>query len=536
MDEPAQDTGQGTLTTFGQLLTPPERLLTVLRRAATAADLKPLLELEDNFVAVYTSGRHVWIVNSLYSLTAYFYALTPTGFAHGDTVHAVARSADVDLSWNHEAIADLMALGHLVSDETLARGVRSVPQGAVLHWDGERLETRRFQHGELAAPADGRDLSERLIELFLDGLRAGAGGRPVTTASSGLDSRVNLAGLLHLGLRPELLVMGDPASKDVAIVKEMGRAFDLRVNHVPLELSDYLDAAGEIARVTNGVKPFDHWHTHVFARRSGYGRGDQVVTGNNGEHVRAVGFDYGALALGLDGLSRHDGHRITDHLLARYWGMKTHVILRPEEIRACGPEFAAYYGTSRQNQKWMGVMPPDRSFVWQSDAFVLEQRRRVFQACGLKLMSLHFSPFSPYMRKGWIDAAWSLPLAWRLGSRWHRHAVERLCPRLLDFPEEKEASRMLRRQRPLAWVPRLNKIYRRPRPIPYMDYDPLLRRREVAALLGDHAAELEDFMPKRLVESIVDEQLRSGGRRQLFVTLTGMAVWRASMRGARPTA
>jgi asparagine synthase (glutamine-hydrolysing) len=518
------------LTVFGQLIRPQAELLTTFRNAATIADLVPLLRLDDNYVAVYEAGEQVWIVNAFYSLNAYFYSLANGRFLHGDSIHALAQRGPVDLSWNYQAIGDLFALSHLVADDTLARGVKPVPQGSILHWDGAHLDLQRFRHQEFAAPVAPPEAPDRLIELFLDGLRAGAGACPIATSSAGLDSRVNLAGLLHLGFRPELCVMGDPASKDVVVVKQMARAFDLRVNHVLLEPRDYVDAAAEVGRVTNGVKPMDHWHTYVLAKKSGYRREDRVVTGNNGEHVRAVGFDYGVLSRAVDEVSRYDRGLVTGPLLAKYWQMKTHLILRSSELRRCPPEFARYYGTKQQNEKFMSVMPADQTFVWKNDAFVLEQRRRGFQACGLKLMSLGFSPFSAYMRKSWIDAGWRLDLSFRLGSRWHRHAVERLCPALIAFPEEKQADRMLRRQRPLAWAPVIKRVYRTPKVVPYMDYGALLSSKEVVGLLADHASELDDFLPRAVVNDIVDEQLRDGSRVKLVATLTGMALWRASMR------
>jgi hypothetical protein len=239
------------------------------------------------------------------------------------------------------------------------------------------------------------------------------------------------------------------------------------------------------------------------------------------------------LSHALDGLSRFDHQLVTGPLLARYWRMKTHVELRPEELRRCPAEFASYLGSKRQNDKFMGVMPSDQTFVWRNDAFVLEQRRRVFQSCGLKLMSLGFSPFSPFMRKGWVDAGWHLALSFRLGSRWHRYAIERLCPALLAFPEEKEADRMLRRQRPLAWAPHLRDVYRRPKAVPYMDYAGLLRRQDIVGLLHDNASELDDFLPRPLVHEIADEQSKRGNRGRLVAMLIGMALWRASLRGAR---
>jgi hypothetical protein len=327
--------------------------------------------------------------------------------------------------------------------------------------------------------------------------------------------------------------MGAPASKDVVVVKQMAQALNLRVNHVLLELRDYLDGALEVCRLTNGVKPMDHWHTYVLAKKSGYRREDRVITGNNGEHVRAVGFDYGVLSHALDGVSRYDRGVLTKPLLAKYWEMKTHVILRPSELRQCPPEFVRYYGTKQQNEKLMSVMREDQSFVWKNDAFVLEQRRRGFQACGLKLMALGFSPFSAYMRKSWIDAGWRLDLSYRLGSRWHRRAVERLYPKLLAFPEEKQPDRMLLRQPPLAWAPGVKRLYRGPKVVPYMDYGELLRRKELVSLLADHASELDGFLPRAVVNDIVDEQLREGSRGKLVAMLTGMALWRASMRTVR---
>jgi hypothetical protein len=528
---PPLDPPTDRLTVFGQLLCDRSPMLRAFRSASTIADLKPLLELEDNFVAVYESAGSVWIVNSLYSLNAYFFAEAASGFFHGDTIGAVAAKAPMDLSWNYEAIADLLALEHLVGDDTLLKGVRPVPQGAILHWNGARLALETFSFDEFLSPVDG-PVPERLLDLFQADLEVGAGKRAIVTLSSGLDSRVNLAGLIHLGLRPEVCVMGRSESKDVQIARAIAQEFDLPFNHVRFESRDFVEAALPACRLTNGVKPLHHWHTYLLATKSGYGPADHVITGNNGEHVRAAGFDFGIVARGLDALSRHDGHTVSGRLLAKVWELRTRILLRPEEKARCAPDLGRYYGTARQTRKFMSVMP-DASFARQNDAFVLQQRRRGFQACGLKLMSVGFFPYSAYMRKSWVDAGWQLDLRWRLGSRWHRYAVARLCPALLRFPEEKEAHRMLRRQRPLAWAPLVKKAYRLPKPIGYMDYPALLRHKDIIDLLYDRADALEGFMPRALVLDVVDEQVRTGGRGPLFGILTAMAVWRASLLDAR---
>src|SRR5262249_47453417 len=147
--------------------------------------------------------------------------------------------------WDHEAVADMLALGHLVGEESLARGVRPVAQGEILHWDGARLDRWKARWRDLTPPSPpaSNQLENELIDLFLQALQAGVSSRPIATSSSGLDSRVILAGLLHLGMRPELLVMGDPQSKDVGVVRQMAAAFGLPVNHVELEAREYVDRA-----------------------------------------------------------------------------------------------------------------------------------------------------------------------------------------------------------------------------------------------------------------------------------------------------
>ncbi len=518
------------LSLFGQPLFDKAALLPRFRAARRPEDLVPLLELADNYVAVYESGKDVLIVSSLYSLSPYFYSFDRGVFLHGDTIHELVRKGTIDLTWNCEAIADHLALEHVVGDDTLVRGARPVPQGAILHFDGARLTEKRFRFDAFSRPLPAQEIPQRLIDLFLEGLSIGAGKRAIMTASAGLDSRVNLAGLLHLGHRPELCVMGDPASRDVQVVKAMAEAFDLPVNHVELAPRDYVDCAVATCLATNGVKPLVHWHSYILGKKAGYRRDDHVITGNNGEHVRAAGFDAGILALALDAISRHDGGRVRDPIQRRVFKKRTFRLLREDELALCAPELRRYYGAQPQNDKLMAVLP-DMSFVSQADAFVLEQRRRGFQACGLKLFSYGFTPFSAYMRKSWIDAGWQLGLSWRVGSRWHRYAVERLFPRLLDFPEDMELHRMRRRERPLRWMPPFRSAHKH-RNVPYVNAELLTRNREILALLRDNAAELEGFMPRSLVLAIADEHETKGGRARLCGTLTGMAVWRAALRGA----
>jgi hypothetical protein len=519
-----------SLRIIGQIGVAADTLYPLFRAARSADDLATLLRTDGNFLLIYCRGAEAFVVNSHYSLNNYFYLEQGGRFLHGDTIHALVRQGGCDLAWNFEAIADLLALEHVIDNETLLRGVRAVPMGTIQHWDGHRLTTRIHRWTEFCepVPGSGREIAHRLIDLMLEGLRAGVGARPILTASSGLDSRLNLAGLLHLGIRPELAVMGQPGAKDAETVTTMGHSLGLRVNHIVPEARDFVDGAAEIARLTNGVKPLNHWHTFVIASKAGYGASDRVLTGNNGEHVRAVGFDYGLLAHGLDALSRTGSGALSQPFLRRYWTMKRWLPIEPAELPHCAADFVGYYRSGHQIERFIAVMPK-MSFAWQCDSFILEQRRKGFQSAGLQLFRSRFPIYSPFLNKRWVDAGWSLPLGWRLDSRWHRYAVQRLYPQLTEFPEERETRRLRLHRKPLHWMPGVRKLYREAHVVPYVDYGTLLRRDDVLALLYDHAAELDGFVSQKFIYRIIDEQRQSGHRTRLFSTLAAIAVWRSTL-------
>lgn len=532
-----RDPPRDTLTVVGQLSVTPQSLEPLFTAARSVDDLAPILSNDGNFLLVHRRGAEVFIVNSHYSLNNYFYAEQRGRFLHGDTLHGLVQQGECELAWNFESVADLLALEHVIGNATLLKDVRAVPMGTIQHWDGHKLVSRSYpwQQFREELAGSGREVAERLIELLLEGLTAGVGARPILAASSGLDSRVNLAGLLHLGISPELAVMGQPGAKDAEIVTTMGRALGLAVNRIFPEARDFVDGASEVARLTNGVKPLNHWHTFVLASKAGYGAAERVLTGNNGEHVRAVGFDYGLLAHALDGMSRLGSPALTQPLLREYWTRKRWLPLEPQELAHCAGDFVRYYGSARQIDRIISVMPR-MSFVWQCDDFILEQRRKGFQAAGLRLFRAHFPIYSPFLNKRWIDAGWSLPLRWRLDSRWHRYTVQRLFPRLTEFAEEKESAGLRLHTKPLHWMPGINRLYHAPRVVPYVDYDGLLRRDDVLAFLYDNTDALDGLMSRELVHRVVDTQRRTGRRGRLFSVLAAIAVWRASLLAARRTA
>jgi asparagine synthase (glutamine-hydrolysing) len=68
--------------------------------------------------------------------------------------------------------------------------------------------------------------------------------------------------------------------------------------------------------------------------------------------------------------------------------------------------------------------------------YYFEQRVPNFYANGIKMYMDSSQWRSPFHSRRWIDQIWNLPASWKLGSNWHRFAIAKNMPKLLEFPEE----------------------------------------------------------------------------------------------------
>ena len=150
------------------------------------------------------------------------------------------------MDWNYTAVGDLLTFDHTLDDDTLTE---SRPYSAPI------IEEAR---GDLAA----------LTVSILKENITNPGGT-VLSASGGFDSRLLLAGLLHLGIKPRLLVCGPTGNFDRDVVEQIGKRFSLEVIAVELCAQDYVDHAERIVEVTGGTKAPRHWHTYLYPLKAG---------------------------------------------------------------------------------------------------------------------------------------------------------------------------------------------------------------------------------------------------------------------------
>lgn len=308
-------------------------------------------------------------------------------------------------------------------------------------------------------------------------------------------------------------------------MEAIGHQFGLKVRGIELATEDYLEAAAKISCATSGTKPAAHWHTYIFTAKSGVTPNDRLLVGANGEFVRTYYLDKGIMALAADFL-------LPGIALREFWKRKAKPALKNEELCGVSSEAAdSLCDRSAQVARLAGARPGG-SPLRQLDHFYLEERVRHFVGNGLALYGLSAAWRTPFLSVPWIAEAEKLPRKWKLGNNWHRHAIARLCHKLLDFPEEHVAPAMAKTHPPLYWLP----SRRQQQTVGYADYEKVFRDERILSLLLDHANDVSDLIDPGIIEKIVAEQRISGTRQRAVSILLALAVWRRSVLpgGKRP--
>lgn len=394
--------------------------------------------------------------------------------------------------WNYTAVADLFAIDHTLGDDTLTD---SPPYS-----------------DPIIEESDG-DLTELTVSLLQECI---TNPRDVVlSASGGFDSRLLLAALLHLGIRPRLMVCGPRGNFERDVVEQMGAKLSLEVMAVELCAQDYVDHAERIVALTGGTKTARHWHTYLYPLKAGLDTDCNIVVGANGEFMRSFYYDRGVVAKATTVLPRRA-------LLKRFWRRKARHRFSREQLRGLSEPIRGDLsgpGARRRIDRLVGASR-GADFLSSLDHFYYHQRVKNFIGNGLKLYGQFGEVVAPMADRRWVAVAKSMSRNDKLGSRWHRRAIEQLCPELLSFPEQGTGRPMTAEPGPVYWKKKRGKGP------PYADYANWFRASAFVEMVMDRRASVGDLMSPDLVESV----LRSGNVRQISA-ITSLAVF-ASLGGA----
>jgi asparagine synthase (glutamine-hydrolysing) len=384
-------------------------------------DLQAAAELDGRFAVAIQAGKHTSLFCSADGVTQLFYTVQGGELHYGTSVSDVIESAGLNWQWDYEALVDLATFAHLIGDQTLHPAVRRVGSAELIHWDGTALSKETLK---LPPTCSTGDPAQEAIDIVLDVVRSEAQPDDLISLSAGFDSRVILAAFLALGLKPNLLVMGGTRSTDATIATEIARSFSLPLERVPLDGSRMIGDRSLISRATSGTKTIDNWHTYEYiaAARSA---GTNIWIGSNGEFARTFFVDRG--------LQFYAAHAVGSPVVKKFWDVKVSRTALPESMRPLLVEELRECLRSERLIARVLRFFPHRSLGETNDQLYLE-RVRQFIANGLRLVSTRYSPHAPFLHPGWIAAVKRMPRHWKLGNRWHRHAIRQLCPELLRFP------------------------------------------------------------------------------------------------------
>jgi asparagine synthase (glutamine-hydrolysing) len=390
-------------------------------QAAVQADITSAARLEGEFAVATQSSGGTSIFCSGVGVTQLFYAVRDGKFHYGDTVSDVVEAAGFDWIWDYDALTNLAVFGHLIGKQTLHPAVSRVGKGELVRWNGSAISTKTYVIDQKISSNPVNDAIDALLESVRSQHKPG----DVISVSAGFDSRVILAAFLSLGLKPNLVVMGAENSTDVLIASQIAKTFNLPLEHVPVCGTRGLADRFLITRLTSGTKTIENWHTYEYTAGASFPAGSGIWIGSNGEFARTFYVDRG--------LQFYAANAVGTPMVKKFWQTKISRNSLPDTLRpALTDEFLECLSSEKQLTQLQSFFSFE-SLAQVNDHLYLE-RVRQFIANGLRLVSTKYTPKTPFLDPRWIAAVQRMPRRWKLGNRWHRHAIRRLFPKLLAFP------------------------------------------------------------------------------------------------------
>jgi len=499
-----------------------------------------LLELEGDYVIVVESSCESYIVSSTYCVVPYYYTLFEDKLFHGETVIDILRESCMPCSWNWRALADLVQLDYVLENETLHTRIHRVPNASILHFKDGTVKVFSLSWEEVHGSFNGDP--EEALKALNESVRIWANSTVIVAMSAGFDSRLILSSLLEEGFRPTLLSMGGDDCEDVIVPRLIASSLGLKHIQAELNLEDYLTHAKRIAYLTNGTKNAWHWHSYIYPLKAKIVPEVPFFVGTFGEFARSKHLDGGVAVLVADFLP-------ASFTLRLFWRERLEKrVFRKEELAGMNPQFSSEFSHVKQEERIHRLVRLCRKqFLSGLDRFRAEQTLRNFEGMGLKLVSASVSARMPFVARGWAGSVWNLDRVWKLGCRWHRWAIARNYPALLNFPEEHGGREMCWRP-PLSYWLRtgfgiretimkllsakksfMPESPRSGKGRPYAPYGEWFRSSRILDFIAENAHLLSDIMSRSVVDSVVEEQRARGSRTAAIAFLLNLVFWKINL-------
>lgn len=464
--------------------------------------IKPLRMMGGEYTIVYTIGSSVGIITSPIGAMQYFYYYDGSNFYHGEEVLDIVKESGIEWEWDYESLGDLCELENLTEQRTLHKRIKRVPPFSVLLYKNKLIV---FKNHLISTFKERVTSPTEAVRILNKETYKWASKSPYISLSGGFDSRVILSSMLRNDICPSVVTVGEEESTDVKVARSITKEYGLEHRVVQLTLDDLIDNGEEIARITNGSKPSCHWNTYLYPKKASIPKSESFYVGTLGEFARNYYFDKGIAAMLLDGLPEIVGYKFWEKKILRHRTFKEKELLM---LSSCLHEQLNSNGVVNRARR--NSMLGRGGFMERGTRYYLEQRVPSFYANGIKMYNSSGNWRSPFHNVAWLDVIWNLNEKWKLGSNWHRLAIERNWPGLMKFPEEKGFRKdiMQNKAAPFYWIP----VMQRSKYKTYDLSDRWYKSKKIKEFLIDNSNMISELVHPKLVESILWEQEERGGR------------------------
>ena len=491
-----------------------------IERLIRDGKMNKILDASGEFTIVHEDELRVLVFTSWIGAIHYYYYYDGDRFCHGQQIIDIVKTMRLNWEWDWVSVGDVCCQENLTENRTLHKSIKRIPPGSLLVYDGRlRIYSKSLIDEFKEYSADPVEA----VEVFNNETLKWASASSYLSLSGGFDSRVILSSMLKQNIYPTVVTLGGTESTDVKVASQIADRFGLPHIKVRLELEDLLESGERIAYITNGTKPACHWHTYMYPQKANVPQDVSFFVGTLGEFARCYYFDKGMLSLLLDG-SKENGQEI-------FWRLKfdRHTTFMQEEHKYLSPELSMEIdkqGIGRKAKR--NARLSGGNLLAGGSRYYLEQRVPNFYSNGIRMYNETSGWRSPFHNKRWLEIIWSLQENWKLGSNWHRLAIKRNFPALLQFPEEKgfRQNRMMEKAPPFYWLP----IFQRQK---YKSYDLSEnwycddRIREV---ILDNKDLLSDIVETNFCDKIIKEHRERRTRTKAISFLLTMLYFKKALR------
>ncbi len=359
----------------------------------------------------------------------------PRGFSFASELKAVVRAPGVRPRLEPGAVADYLTFGFPMGEKTLAEDVSLLPPGSTLVYDlarrtvDIRRRTRISDFFSLRAPGRARYIEEVTDGLVASVSRAAPAGDPVDLSlSGGLDSRLILAALGHLGRPVSSYTLGVRGCADQVIAERLARlggashrSFELDQSY----LGEFLPRLARMVSLTEGMY-LSHGLTEMLALEFLERDAPSILLRGHGGELAKASL---AWPFHTDGRIRAMAStaEFVPYLLQRVNyvapGLEVHDLFLPAWAERIA---GAARRSLEESVRGLDLAPVDLC----SYLYLAEHHRRSTIA-SLELFRNAVEVRLPLADAGFLTALLGGPAGWRDDTTLHKAMIARLAPRLL---------------------------------------------------------------------------------------------------------